>query len=150
MSVERSLKRVPERKLSENKESLIRETTYAQLKEDLEKIKIQLEENIEKNIELKNNASNLNKRLEDASESIEKYKGNKINNFMQFWWKFITIIGMLKDSNELLKSMITTYFIFIDFYKQVQSAGNNIQWSDHQWGLSIEIEKLLGMYLRLY
>mmetsp|Transcript_35405 Transcript_35405/g.40929 ORF Transcript_35405/g.40929 Transcript_35405/m.40929 type:complete len:166 (+) Transcript_35405:661-1158(+) len=34
--------------------------------------------------------------------------------------KYKLIFDALAESNELLKSMATSYFIFIDFYKQVQ------------------------------
>uniref|UniRef100_A0A7S3JE44 Uncharacterized protein n=1 Tax=Euplotes harpa TaxID=151035 RepID=A0A7S3JE44_9SPIT len=37
--------------------------------------------------------------------------------------KYKLIFDALAESNELLKSMATSYFIFIDFYKQVQEIG---------------------------
>ena len=63
-----------------------------------------------------------------SNELHEKLKGNPtliLNS------DFNLNIEMLKESNELLKSMTTTYFIFIDFYKQVQEMGNHIICSSH-------------------
>lgn len=56
---------------------------------------------------------------------------------------------MLMVSNELLKSMTTTYFIFIDFYKQVQAMGNHIICSSHEWPLSVQLENILSKQIQL-
>lgn len=58
----------------------------------------------DKNFELKDILTQHKSEIQKSSEIIKDYK------------------NILSDSNSCLKSMITTYFIFIDFYKQLQTV----------------------------
>ena len=54
--------------------------------------------------ELKNILTEHKAEIEKSSEVINNFK------------------NILNDGNSCLKSMLTTYFIFIDFYKQLQTV----------------------------
>lgn len=86
MNIEGSLNKAQDRGQSESKESLIRESSYAKLKEDFESTRKQLEDNIDKNTELESTIESLNERLEESHNSIEKFKGKvAVQNDMLFW-----------------------------------------------------------------
>lgn len=80
----------------------------------------------DKNFELKDILTQHKSEIQKSSEIIKDYK------------------NILSDSNSCLKSMITTYFIFIDFYKQLQTVSLSNAWTSEYCQTSAELEQILA------
>lgn len=111
MSVEKSLEKIARRTSTEHKNEQPNKLLIKECKDALSKATKEAEDYMSEVKELKKVLTQHKSNLEESTKSIAGCK------------------SILRESNSCLKSMITTYFIFIDFYKQIQDLGTKAECS---------------------
>jgi hypothetical protein len=89
-------------------------------------LKSQNQELSDKIFELKNILTEHKTEIEKTAGVIKDYKST------------------LNDSNTNLKSMLSTYFIFLDFYKQIQTVPVTNSWASNYCQINAELEIILS------
>jgi uncharacterized coiled-coil DUF342 family protein len=97
MSLDKNMNKITSRNINDSNSRKEYEKTINELNK-------QNQELSDKIFELKDILTQHKSEIQKSSEVIKDYK------------------NILGDSNSCLKSMITTYFIFIDFYKQLETV----------------------------
>jgi cell division septum initiation protein DivIVA len=130
MSVEKSLIKISGRNSIE--QLVQNKTTTKDLREALEKTNKELEEHKDEVNELKSILTEHKSQLEKATSDIQESK------------------DILKESNWFLKNMLTSYFIFIEFYKKIQEICMLQEWENDEWGVTNSLQSLLSEWFSRY
>lgn len=124
MSVEKSLVKISGRnsieQLTQNR------STVRDLREALEKATKEAEEQKDEVNELKSILTEHKAQIEKATSDIQHSK------------------DILKESNLYLRNMLTSYFIFIEFYKKIQEVWMVQEWDNDEWGVMSSLQYLLS------
>lgn len=119
MSLDKNMNKITSRNINDSNSRKEYEKTINELNK-------QNQELSDKIFELKDILTQHKSEIQKSSEVIKDYK------------------NILGDSNSCLKSMITTYFIFIDFYKQLETVSLTNSWASEYCQTTAELEQILA------